>query len=196
MTNYCEEPSDKSARTGSTAHTHACKPKLISQCCLHPSLYHWAAALISPVALLFVVLLTEILTHRPHFPTWPSNLIAPHCAQYRQPCVQAIALPLPMPSTLLPFAPAHSPCPSPPPAHKVYASLAKTDEGGPEFAGAVRHVLAHEGHWVEWKSLGCPLLDRPPAQPLHTLSGWGEGVGEGEGESVGRQQVPSEPCSH
>jgi len=51
-------------------------------------------------------------------------------------------------------------------ATRVYAAMSKTEDCGADFAAAVRHVLAHESEWVDWKNAGCPPFDRPPLEPL------------------------------
>jgi len=46
--------------------------------------------------------------------------------------------------------------------------MERTEECGAEFAASVRHVLAQEGEWVDWKDGQCLPFDRPPEAPLHT----------------------------
>jgi THO complex subunit 1 len=71
---------------------------------------------------------------------------------------------------------------------QVYTALAKTEDGGEEFASAVKHVLAHESHWVAWKNAGCPPFDRPPAPPLDVApAGAAQGEGMGPGPATKRR---------
>jgi len=43
---------------------------------------------------------------------------------------------------------------------KVYRLLAETPPHGAEFTRSVRHILAREGFWNNWKNEGCPALGK------------------------------------